>query len=552
MAKGTGKPCGASYISHNKFCRVGLPTHVNEALNRASHEVGIVELINAAKYAGGKGALGKAVAIRQQLRQEVAGAGNLKKGEHGRELKRRLEAAGLLPQKAAKSENAGDIFAKNVKPAPEAPKTLPTDLKKGLAALPLPSNLKKELAALAARDQQAENPKAPSAKPDELYGAWPTADLERHRDFLLSKAGDNTILRKADAELARRANNGKPAKSDSFDKKLEDDLSRFMRGSVPTRLEIASAGDEGGIRVRVKGERKSGTASTNSQWAKEEAQDFDKSFKPATRTGGTYDWNETSKSGTKKIGEGSFGTVLMTKGPPPVAVKRGEISRKEATLIDKVGKADLGPKLIAADLAKGGREEYGVQLGKGRIAMSVVPGKPLMDMMNDTKVGNTTAGDAYWKARGDLHRLGIAHNDAHPGNLLIDEKGKGRWVDMGLAHDHPGAALAEALGALRKPAGAVGVGGGDWQGQGWASKTGNSDGRVTSFAGRNLKRMQKNLDTKVLPFLRSKGLTDDEIGTVMTNGIRRPPTEYTTMKGFAKLNDNDALKAIDLLYTGIK
>jgi hypothetical protein len=63
--------------------------------------------------------------------------------------------------------------------------------------------------------------------------------------------------------------------------------------------------------------------------------------------------------------------------------------------------------------------------------------------------------------------------------------------------------------------------------------------------------MQSNHETKVLPFLRSKGLTDDEIGTVMTNGIRRPPTEYTTMKGFNKLNDDDALQAINLLYDGI-
>jgi serine/threonine protein kinase len=193
-----------------------------------------------------------------------------------------------------------------------------------------------------------------------------------------------------------------------------------------------------------------------------------------------------------------------------------------------------------------------VLLKEGRIAMSVVPGKELMGMKSDTKIGNTTAGDAYWKARADLHRLGIAHNDSHPGNLLIDKDGKGRWVDMGLAHDHPGAALAEALGVLRKPAGAIGVGAGDWQGQGWAAKTGNSDGRVTSFAPENLKRMQSNHDTKVLPFLQSKGLTNDEIGTVMTNGIRRPPTEYTTMKGFDKLNDNDALQAINLLYDGVK
>ena len=490
---GRGKPCGASYISHNKFCRVGLPTHVNEALNRASHEVGIVELINAAKHAGGKGALGKAVAIRQQLRQEVAGAGNLKKGEHGRELKRRLEAAGLLPQKGApKSEGLGDIFNKNLKPAEPPAKSVPTDLKK-------------ELAALAARDQQAENPKTPQKGTSEL---------------------------------------------------VDDDISRILRGSVPKNLQVVSAGGETGARARLKVSDSGGSATGNTRFAKQEAADFDKNFKPATRQGGTYDWNETTKPGTKKIGEGSFGTLLMTKGPPPVAVKRGELSTKEAAIIDKVGKADLGPKLIAGELEKGGRMEYGVRLSQGRIAMSVVSGTPLIEMSGYSQVGNTTAANAYWRARADLHRLGIAHNDAHPGNLLIDDKGKGRWVDMGLAHDSPHAALAEALGVLERPRGAVGVGvagmRGDWQGRGWAQNTGNSDGKIQLTAPDNLKLMQTNHDTKVLPFLRSKGLTDDEIGIVMTHGIRQPPSSYITKPGFNKLTDNDALKAIDLLYDGVK
>jgi serine/threonine protein kinase len=183
--------------------------------------------------------------------------------------------------------------------------------------------------------------------------------------------------------------------------------------------------------------------------------------------------------------------------------------------------------------------------------MSVVPGKELMDMVANTRVGSTTAGDAYWAARAGLHRMGIAHNDMHPGNLLIDEKGKGRWVDMGLANDSPGAALAEALGVLRRPRGSVGVGRGDWQGQGYGPETGNRVGFVAPTAPENLRKMQSNHETKVLPFLRSKGLTDDEIGTVMTYGIRQDPSSYTTTSGFNKLNDSDALQAINLLYDGI-
>jgi hypothetical protein len=152
MAKGNGKPCGASHISRNKACRIGLPSAVNAALNKASLEVGIHELVVAAKKAGGKGAGPKVEAIRAQMREENPGA-NLKAGEQGREFKRRLREAGLIPAKGApKSENAADIFNKNIKPKePEAPKSVPP-------------SIKAQLAALAAKDHQLENPKAPSGK----------------------------------------------------------------------------------------------------------------------------------------------------------------------------------------------------------------------------------------------------------------------------------------------------------------------------------------------------------------------------------------------------
>jgi serine/threonine protein kinase len=190
-------------------------------------------------------------------------------------------------------------------------------------------------------------------------------------------------------------------------------------------------------------------------------------------------------------------------------------------------------------------------MSNGRIAMSVVPGKQLMDMSSTRKIGNTTAGDAYWAARASLHRLGVAHNDMHPGNLLIDKTGKGRWVDMGLAQDSPRAALAEALGVMRRPPKSEEVGRGDWQGRNWGGETGLDNFTIRSNAPVNLRTMQSNHETKVLPFLRSKGLDNDEIGEVMTLGIRAKPSQYTT-GGFAKLSDADALQAINLLYTGVK
>jgi len=444
------------------------------------------------------------------------------------------------------------------------------DVNPNLAKAPKAGELTQAMDAFKAKIVAAMKPVEPvSARPDSLYGAWKTDELRKHRDFLAERGGGERNLKKADAELKRRGAEAaaKPdSKPDSrygrWGKAILQEHLSMLKGmgdktgqpGVIHQMEIDRIERELLKRTGVKKTEKTEPitkVSANTKWAKINAKDFDSTFTPADRQGGTYDWNETSKSGTKKLGEGSFGVVLLAKGPPPVAVKRGEVSSKEALIIEKVGKAGLGPNLIAGETAKGGTVEHGVKLKQGRIAMTVVPGKELGNRASDTKIGNTTTGDAYWKARADLHRLGVAHNDTHIRNLMIDETGKGRWVDLGLAHDHPGAALAEALGVLRKPVGSVGGSSGDWQGTRWERETGNREGQVLPNAPSNLKRMERNHKTRVLPFLRGKNLTDDEIANVMTIGIRQPPTDYITKAGFNKLNDSDALQAINLLYDGI-
>jgi hypothetical protein len=302
----------------------------------------------------------------------------------------------------------------------------------------------------------------------------------------------------------------------------------------------------------------------------ESARDFDRDMarEPLTREGDkSFDkWDETTGTGAKKLGQGAFGTVLKTKDGS-YAVKRGDVSETEGRIIQKIGEQDLGPKLIASDVDGPGTMLYspGVNVRRGRIAMSVVDGKPIGTRRADDEVNGVKVADAYWTSRADLHRMGIAHNDMHIDNVLIDKSGKGRFVDMGLAQDNPKAALAEAMGAFDPPRGATvtranGVRGqGDWQVRQWQGTGGMllSDVRrgVPGARDKLLERapvLARVMDNKnELQYRMQKdGFSKDDIATMMDHGIRNELSTYD--KGvWGKITDDQAMKYINILYDGV-
>ena len=421
--------------------------------------------------------------------------------------------------------NLGDMFMRGIeagkaeKAVKEKAPSMPSGMKRQLAALGLPRQLE--------RSPGARTRTAPAVR-RELAGIVEPA-----------KKGSNTLMM--------------------------DDISRIMRGSLPQNLQIASAGDEGGIRARMKSSGTgAGSATGNTKWAREEAGDFDKSFKIYRRIRGDanqIDWDETVRGGTK-IGEGSFGTVIKIGN---LAHKRGEVGAEEANIIKRVGEAGIGPRLLGAEISTKKRDGYGIDLHNGRIAMSVVPGKELGDVKADSKVAGKNAADIYWKSMADLHRLGIAHNDAHPMNLLVDDKGKGRWVDMGLAQASPKAALAEAMGIFNtlrdapanRAAGAAGQG--NWQTRGWSS-TGTKAAEIAKSKGAKswaefterfptaarIWNNQENAQAKLLKL----GLSRNDVSSIIDHGIRSPLETYN--KGaWAKLTDKQAQELLNILYDGI-
>lgn len=294
---------------------------------------------------------------------------------------------------------------------------------------------------------------------------------------------------------------------------------------------------------------------------------------------GSEDYDQWSESSYKdRIGEGAFATVISN--PKGEVVKRGILTENELSALELVGKAKLGPVLVAADLNgrvsgvdKTGREHWIEEVSHfgprhGRVAMSRVEGESLSSISpNPARViGEDSASDIYWKSMANLHRLGIAHNDAHPGNLMVGrDKGGGKWVDFGLSQISSKAALAEALGAFydspefvktkpetHMPKGATGNDSpGNWQTSSWSvtgvgkldSPVFRKDLPVVHTVNNNRKKVNKTLEEKF-------GFTKDEVAAVYYHGIRSPLETYT-QGVWSRISDNDAKDLIGILYKGV-
>jgi hypothetical protein len=296
---------------------------------------------------------------------------------------------------------------------------------------------------------------------------------------------------------------------------------------------------------------------------------FDKNFdsKRARKEGdSSYSgWGDSYNPATKKLGQGTFGTVVLN--PDGTVVKRGIISDVEAAAIKKAGEAGVGPKLIAAEIGpkNGIKTSAPVKMHDGRIAMSKVEGQPAEKVAGQTFNG-VTAADAFWKARAALHKTGIAHNDMHSDNVLVDRNGKGMIVDLGFAQISPKAALSEALGAFKAPSTGTAIPGigkqkGDWQVRQWVGSAGfrlqdAENQGLNSKAGAKLLKeapylhriYSQNLP-KVFAEMKKMGYNDDEIKTVAITGIKNKLDAYE--KGpWSKMSDADALKLTNILYEG--
>jgi hypothetical protein len=530
------------------------------------------------KDQGVKGGQAKFERIRKELAGEVGG--RLNKTGDLIELQNRLKKEGLLP-KSKKSDptNLGDIFARQIEAGKKdrAP-SLPPDLRAQLAALGPPRQLERSPGAITKTPQAALRKTNTEDIMDDIarimrgeeplklqltsgQGELGMKARMKPRDAgkeLQSALGFNTIQKKAFGVNPDTLNAKANRKLFDLDQKIKAATGEKKEELVKERGRLQNALDNFN-----KGQTQ---ATGNTLWARGDASDFDGAFKIYKRIRGDAekeDWDESAKKGTK-VGEGAFGTVI-TAGLNKLH-KRGEIGEFEADTLKRVGDKDLGPKLILAEIATQKRKDYGLGIQDGRISMTKVEGKPIGASAAASKeIGGKRVADIYWKAMADLHRMGIAHNDAHIDNILVDGKGKGRWVDFGLAQPNPKAALAEAMGIFNTLPGTTATrlpgayGQGNWQTRRWDAAAVKQAEAARAKGGKTWQefmerfpvasRVWENRGDAQFKLLKM-GLSKDDISTIIDHGIRSTPESYT--KGpWAKLTDKQAQEVLNILYDGI-
>jgi eukaryotic-like serine/threonine-protein kinase len=167
-----------------------------------------------------------------------------------------------------------------------------------------------------------------------------------------------------------------------------------------------------------------------------------------TEHGESIDWAKTWDRGSlgslgrfqlrERLGEGGFGEVFLAYDPRldrDVAVKVLKQANPNARVMGRffrearaVARLDH-PNIVAV-------HDAGFDNGRCWVAYQYVAGQPLWLYRNQHQMDPTTAARiirALADALDHAHRMGVVHRDIKPANVIIDEQGRPRLIDFGLA-----------------------------------------------------------------------------------------------------------------------
>src|SRR5262249_29223126 len=162
----------------------------------------------------------------------------------------------------------------------------------------------------------------------------------------------------------------------------------------------------------------------------------------------TIDWVKTWAQGTlgslgrfqlrERLGDGGFGQVYRAFDPRldrDVAIKVLKQPNPSERVMERFFReARAVARLDHPNIVTG--HDAGVDPGPCRVASQLVEGRPLgwyrdrqgMDPATAARIVRELA-DALEHA----HSLGVVHRDLKPANVLIDDRGRPRLIDFGLA-----------------------------------------------------------------------------------------------------------------------
>ncbi len=249
----------------------------------------------------------------------------------------------------------------------------------------------------------------------------------------------------------------------------------------------------------------------------------------------------------KVLGEGVFGKVKETKGPPPGIVKYGRIGENEAEALKILGEAGVTPQFHGL-IQKSNPyrpDDFSTDVGlvsDGYLGMGKAKGITLGDVLINTSKSNpasaeelTDFSNEYIRLRKEMHLKGVAHNDMHLFNVFYDKNGgnnggnKATVVDLGMAKISYKAALAEAIGSIT---------GADWQfdyARQFLKLEELENPKYLAMEG-NFRKMKK--------YLRSLGFNSEPQG-----GIRLPKGGYGSI--LESMSESELKKALEIFYEGV-
>lgn len=242
------------------------------------------------------------------------------------------------------------------------------------------------------------------------------------------------------------------------------------------------------------------------------------------------------------LGRGAFGEARLTsKG----VVKRGWLNRTELTAMEKLGDTGVTPKLLGSAFEGDWKPNLfpGMNVRRGHLLMEKAPGEPLQKLIQfggglTEKQGARTF-ESLMNARKNIHLSGVAHQDMHPGNILLDLKSeKLTVIDLGMARVDSRAALVEALGTGRgrQSFGTVEQAG-DYQSRSLFSYLNKLSGISKSETWKRFQRNRKSVIEKLIA---------EGAGDTVNASIRKLPRSVTS-----NLTTKRALELLEELYEGI-